>query len=148
MAESEIRQEKNETASPEAPRITLTREAAAFVQERLKQDNRAGAALRVGVRGGGCNGLIYVLDYTEDPPKKRDLVYEFFGTRVYVDKRSLEYIDGSTIFLENTLMFRGLKFDNPLESSTCGCGETFSVKDEVLEKRRQQRKQALPTTPR
>jgi len=121
----------SEKAIPESapsPRITLTEEAAAFVRKRLEKEGRPGASLRVGVRGGGCNGLMYVLDYTDDPPRARDLVYEFFGTRVLVDNRSIEYIDGSTIVYENTLMFQGLKFKNPLEASTCGCGETFSVK--------------------
>jgi iron-sulfur cluster assembly protein len=120
----------------ERPRITLTREAADFVKRRLEKEGRPNAALRVGVRGGGCNGLMYVLDYTDEPPRARDIVYEFHGTRVFVDNRSLDYIDGSTITYENTLMFQGLKFKNPLEASTCGCGETFSVKPEVQEKKR------------
>ena len=119
-----------------APRIVLTPEAAAFVKKRLEKEGRPDAALRVGVRGGGCNGLIYVLDYTDDPPRARDIVYDFYGAKVYVDDRSVEYIDGSTIVYENTLMFQGLKFKNPLEASTCGCGETFSVKPEVHEKKK------------
>lgn len=130
-------------ASSTTPRITLTPEAAEFVKERLAKEGRPGASLRVGVRGGGCNGLIYVLDYTDDPPRARDLVYDFYGTRVLVDNRSIDYIEGSTIVYEKTLMFQGLKFKNPLEASTCGCGETFSVKAEALEKRRGA---ALPTT--
>ena len=133
-----------ETAStPEtAPRITLTEEAAEFVKKRLAKEGRPNAALRVGVRGGGCNGLMYVLDYTDEPPRARDVVYDFFGTRVFVDTRSLDYIEGSTIRYENTLMFQGLKCENPLEASTCGCGETFSVKAEVEERKRAR---ALPT---
>jgi iron-sulfur cluster assembly protein len=130
-------------ASSTTPRITLTQEAAEFVKERLAKEGRPDASLRVGVRGGGCNGLIYVLDYTDDPPRARDLVYDFYGTRVLVDNRSIDYIEGSTIVYEKTLMFQGLKFKNPLEASTCGCGETFSVKSEALEKRRDA---ALPTT--
>jgi iron-sulfur cluster assembly protein len=118
------------------PRITVTPEAARYVKERLVKEGRPSASLRVGVRGGGCNGLTYVLDYTDDPPRSRDLVYDFYGTQVLVDSRSLEYIEGSTIFYERTLMFQGLKFKNPLEASTCGCGETFSVKAEALEKKR------------
>lgn len=133
---------KRSPESGAAPRISLTPEAAEFVKKRLAKEGRPNAALRVGVRGGGCNGLIYVLDYTEDPPRARDLVYEFYGARVLVDTRSIEYIDGSQIVYENTLMFQGLKFKNPLEASTCGCGETFSVKPEVQEK---QRTRALPT---
>lgn len=133
---------EDSAARAEAPRITLTPEAAEFVKKRLAKEGRPNASLRVGVRGGGCNGLIYVLDYTDDPPRARDLVYEFYGTRVVVDTRSIEYIEGSSIVYENTLMFQGLKFKNPLEASTCGCGETFSVKPEVQEK---QRPKALPT---
>ncbi len=125
------------------PRITLTPEAAAFVKERLEKEGRPGASLRVGVRGGGCNGLTYVLDYTDEPPRPRDLVYDFHGTRVLVDNRSIAYIDGSTIVYERSLMFTGLKFKNPLEATTCGCGETFSVKAEALEK---MRAAGLPTT--
>lgn len=116
------------TASSQAPRIQLTPEAAAFVKQRLAKDGRPDAALRVGVRGGGCNGLMYVLDYTSEAPRARDIVYDLHGVKVYVDSRSIDYIDGSTIYFENTLMFQGLKFKNPLEASTCGCGETFSVK--------------------
>ncbi|HVU05273.1 MAG TPA: iron-sulfur cluster assembly accessory protein [Polyangiaceae bacterium] len=126
----------------ETPRITLTEEAAEFVKKRLAKEGRPNAALRVGVRGGGCNGLIYVLDYTDDAPRGRDIVYDFHGTKVFVDARSLDYIEGSRIVYENTLMFQGLKFQNPNEATTCGCGETFSVKPEVEEKRRSR---ALPT---
>jgi iron-sulfur cluster assembly protein len=125
------------------PRITLTEEAAAFVKARLEKEGRPNAALRVGVKGGGCNGLTYVLDYTDEPPRARDLVYDFFGTKVYIDDKSIDFVDGSSIVYENTLMFQGLKFKNPLEASTCGCGETFSVKQEVHEKRK---KKILPTS--
>jgi iron-sulfur cluster assembly protein len=134
---------QTQAALAEAPRITLTPEAAEFVKKRLERDGRPNAALRVGVRGGGCNGLMYVFDYTNDPPRSRDLVYEFFGVKVYVDNRSIEYIDGSTVYYENSLMFQGLRFKNPLETSTCGCGETFSVKTEAVEKRKERQ---LPTT--
>lgn len=135
--------EQEMPGSTAAPRITLTEEAASFVRKRLEKEGRPGASLRVGVRGGGCNGLMYVLDYTDDPPRARDLVYEFFGTRVLVDSRSVEYIDGSTIVYENTLMFQGLKFKNPLEASACGCGETFSVKEGAVPRARVA---GLPTT--
>jgi iron-sulfur cluster assembly protein len=134
---------QTQAALAEAPRITLTPEAAEFVKKRLERDGRPNAALRVGVRGGGCNGLMYVFDYTNDPPRSRDLVYEFFGVKVYVDNRSIEYIDGSTVYYENSLMFQGLRFKHPLETSTCGCGETFSVKTEAVEKRKERQ---LPTT--
>ena len=115
-------------APTEAPRITLTPEAAEYVQQKVALQGRPGAALRIGVKGGGCNGLVYVTDFTVEPPRDRDLVYEFFGQKVYVDPRSLRFIEGSRIVFVNTLMYQGLRFENPLEASTCGCGETFSVK--------------------
>jgi iron-sulfur cluster assembly protein len=123
--------------APPSPRLNVSEEAAAFVKKRLAAEGRPNAALRIGVKGGGCNGLMYVLDYTDAAPRTRDLVYDFHGLKVYVDDRSLDFIEGSTIVYENTLMFQGLKFKNPLETSTCGCGETFSVSDEVKEQRRQ-----------
>jgi iron-sulfur cluster assembly protein len=132
------------TESSQAPTITLTAEAAAFVKARLTREGRPNASLRVGVKGGGCNGLIYVLDYTDDPPRPRDREYDFHGVRVLVDDRSLDFIEGSRIVYENTLMFQGLKFENPLETSTCGCGETFSVSEET-KARRKERARALRT---
>jgi len=111
-----------------APRITLTREAADFAMKKRVEIGKPQAALRVGVKGGGCAGLTYVTDFTEDPPRARDLVYEFYGLTVYVDTRSLEYIEGSVLEFQNTLMYRGFKFRNPLEDASCGCGLTFSAK--------------------
>jgi len=121
------------TGDPGTPptRISVTREAAEFAKQKRVEIGKPQAALRVGVKGGGCAGFTYVTDYTEDPPKARDLVYEFFGLPVYVDTRSLEYIEGSVLEFQNTLMYRGFKFKNPLEDSTCGCGHTFSVKKEL-----------------
>lgn len=110
------------------PAVTLTPAAAAFAKARRVKLGKPEAALRVGVKGGGCEGLTYVTDFTEDPPRERDIVLEFDGLAVYVDSRSVRYIDGSIIDAKNTLMYQGLQFDNPQQSSTCGCGSTFSVK--------------------
>lgn len=111
------------------PRVRLTAEAVEFAKARRAEFGPPNAALRVGVRGGGCAGLTYVTEFTDDPPRPRDLVYDFFGLTVYVDERSLRYIEGSVIDYEKTLMHQGFKWRNPLEVSTCGCGSTFSVKE-------------------
>ena len=110
------------------PRVTVTREAAEYAMKKRAEIGQPKAALRIGVKGGGCAGLTYVTDFTEEPPRERDLVYEFHGLPVYVDQRSLKYIEGSVLEFQNTLMYQGFKFKNPLEDSTCGCGHTFSVK--------------------
>ena len=102
-----------------------------FAKKKRVELGKPDAALRIGVKGGGCAGLTYVTDFTEDPPRERDLVYEFGGLTVYVDTRSLRYIEGSELAYEKTLMYQGFRFKNPLEESTCGCGMTFSVKKEL-----------------
>jgi iron-sulfur cluster assembly protein len=112
----------------DAPRVSVTREAAEYALKKRAEIGQPNAALRIGVKGGGCAGLTYVTDFTEEPPRERDLVYEFHGLPVYVDQKSLKYIEGSVLEFQNTLMYQGFKFKNPLEDSTCGCGHTFSVK--------------------
>jgi iron-sulfur cluster assembly protein len=110
------------------PRVRVTPEAVVYAKKKLAELGRPNAALRVGVKGGGCAGLTYVTDFTDDPPRERDIVYEFFGLPVYVDQKSLKFLEGSVLRFENTLMYQGFKFDNPLQESACGCGQTFSVK--------------------
>ena len=111
-----------------APRVTVTREAVEYALKKRVQLGKPNAALRMGVKGGGCAGLTYVADFTEDPPRETDLVYDFHGLAVYVDPKSLKFIDGSVLEFQNTLMYQGFKFKNPHKDSTCGCGMTFSVK--------------------
>src|SRR5688572_3328985 len=82
---------------PAAPRIQVTAEAVAFARKKRVEVGKPNAALRVGVKGGGCAGLTYVTDYTDEPPRDRDLVYEFFGLPVYVDNRSIKFIEGATL---------------------------------------------------
>ncbi len=110
--------------------ICVTELAARWIMERHAKLGQPQAALRVGVKGGGCAGYTYVTDPTTDPPSARDQVLVFFGLKVYVDRRSLKWIGGSTIDLRKSLMHTGLKFINPHEAAICGCGATFSVKDE------------------
>jgi iron-sulfur cluster assembly protein len=110
--------------------IQVTESAARWILSRHATLGQPEAALRVGVKGGGCAGYTYVTDSTTDPPNDREQIIEFYGLKVYVDRRSLRWIGGSVIDLKKSLMHTGLVFKNPHEASTCGCGETFSVKDE------------------
>jgi iron-sulfur cluster assembly protein len=124
---------KAEASSAEAheqpsPRIQVTEDAVRYAKRKRDEIGKPNAALRVGVKGGGCAGFTYVTDFTEDPPRQRDLVYEFFGLPVYVDNRSIEFLEGSILRYEQTLMYQGFKFENPQQESSCGCGLTFSVK--------------------
>ncbi len=81
--------------------------------------------LRVGVKGGGCSGLSYVLDFTEE--REGDTVMEFEGFRVYLDRKSTIYLSGITLDHQSGLEGKGFVFQNPAATNTCGCGESFSL---------------------
>jgi iron-sulfur cluster assembly protein len=122
--------ESSQSLAPEGATIRVTERAARWILDRHSKLGQPEAALRVGAKGGGCAGYTYVTDPTTDPPSERDEVLEFYGLRVYVDRKSLRWIGGSTIDLQKSLIHTGLRFQNPNELSTCGCGATFSVRDE------------------
>jgi iron-sulfur cluster assembly protein len=107
--------------------ITLTPKAAAMAKVQLEKRGTPGAAIRLGLRGGGCSGFTYVLEFSDDPPRDRDRVYEFEGVKIFVDPKSYVYLAGTVLDWEQTLMRRGFKFLNPHETSGCGCGRSFSV---------------------
>jgi iron-sulfur cluster assembly protein len=129
--ETQVGTKVTEPATGTDPRVQLTPAAVAWVKQRRAKQGTPNAALRVGVKGGGCAGYSYVTELVDESPRARDIVYEFDGVSVYVDQRSLPFIDGSRIDAKMSLMYQGLKFDNPLEAKSCGCGMTFSVKEPV-----------------
>ena len=83
------------------------------------------AALRVAVAAGGCSGFEYRLEFEENPDEQQDLVQEFHGVRVTVDKKSVEILGGTEIDFKEDLMSRSFVFNNPLAMKTCGCGNSF-----------------------
>jgi len=123
---------QNEAAAAPTPSskrsISIAPEAAKFARYKLTQRGTPAAAVRLGIKGGGCSGFSYVIQFDDDPPRERDTVYEVEGVRFYVDKKSLVYLAGSLLDYEKTLMFQGFKFRNPNEASSCGCGHSFTVK--------------------
>jgi len=110
--------------------ITLTDKSAVKVQEFLAAqaslDETAG--LRVGVRGGGCSGFQYALAF--DAQRDGDTVFEDKGIRLLVDRSSLPYVRGSIIDFVDGLQGAGFKVENPNVIAACGCGSSFTVKDE------------------
>lgn len=81
--------------------------------------------LRVGVKGGGCSGMTYVLDF--DNRKENDAIYEKDGVNFIIDNSQSIYLFGMEIEWEGGLNSRGFTFKNPNASSTCGCGTSFAV---------------------
>jgi iron-sulfur cluster assembly protein len=82
-------------------------------------------SLRIGVKGGGCSGLSYVLDF--DLKKETDQQYEFEGLPFVMDKAHEMYLFGMEVNWEGGLNSRGFTFSNPNASTTCGCGSSFAV---------------------
>ena len=108
--------------------MTIAPAAAVFARQKLAQRGTPNAAVRLGIKGGGCSGFSYVIQYDDEPPRDRDTVYDVDGIKFYVDKKSLVYLAGSLLDYEKTLMFQGFKFRNPNEATSCGCGHSFTVK--------------------
>ena len=126
-------------SSPEAAPVTapvpsskrhmgIAPAAAKFARQKLTQRGTPDAAVRLGIKGGGCSGFSYVIQFYYEPARERDTVYEVDGVKFYVDKKSLVYLAGSLLDYEKTLMFQGFKFRNPNEATSCGCGHSFTVK--------------------
>ncbi|MFQ5860616.1 MAG: HesB/IscA family protein [Dehalococcoidia bacterium] len=82
--------------------------------------------LRVGVKGGGCSGLTYVLDLMQEPGPN-DKVIEEHGVRLFVDKKSYVFLAGTILDFSDGLNGKGFEFHNPNAKKTCGCGVSFSV---------------------
>ena len=82
--------------------------------------------IRIKVRGGGCSGLMYELDF-EDVATEDDIVYYYEDVKVYVDMKSLLYINNLELDYEDGLNGKGFVFINANATSTCGCGESFSI---------------------
>lgn len=121
----------NETAKDSAgvlAGIEMTQAALEAVRAALIKRGTPRAALRVGVKPGGCNGFSYLIAYEDAPAKPHDQVYEFEEVRVYVDKKSLVFLAGCVLDYEKSLMKQGFRFRNPNEAASCGCGTSFSVK--------------------
>ena len=82
--------------------------------------------IRLGVKTTGCSGLAYVLEYV-DTPNADDLEFTSNGARVYVDPKSLAYLDGVEVDYVRKGLNEGFEFNNPNVRDQCGCGESFRV---------------------
>ncbi len=114
------------TAEP-ASGIQVTDQAVAQIRavlakEKISPDQ---GGLRLGVQGGGCSGMSYVLRY-ETESDEDDHVFQFGDVRVFIDPKSFVYLRGMVLDWENTLMRQGFLFNNPNATKSCGCGTSFS----------------------
>ncbi|MBI4418571.1 MAG: iron-sulfur cluster assembly accessory protein [Ignavibacteriales bacterium] len=113
------------TESPET--VVITDRAVQEIRK-IKSENKIPEthALRLGIKGGGCSGMTYVLAFDEKP-RQGDNIYDIGGLTVYIDPKSLFYLSGTTLDFSDGLNGRGFVFNNPQAVRTCGCGSSFGV---------------------
>ena len=107
--------------------ITLTESAAKRIQHQLTKRGK-GLGLRVGVKKVGCSGFAYTFDYA-DEMRAGDQVFEAHDAKLVIDSDSLSFLDGSRLDFVKDGLKQTFKFDNPNVDGTCGCGESFSLKE-------------------
>ena len=105
--------------------ITLSQSAADKVNKQLERRGK-GLGIRVGVRTTGCSGLAYTLEYV-DSPSVDDMSFVSYGVHIFVDPKSLAYLNGVEVDWVRNGLNEGFEFSNPNERDRCGCGESFRV---------------------
>ena len=107
---------------------TAVNEIKRVIEENTLPEN---TGIRLGIKGGGCAGFTYVFDF-DNKAGEFDEEFESLGIRIFVDKKSLIYIDGTTVDFNTSLMDRGFKFNNPKANASCGCGTSFTPKGQLF----------------
>ena len=109
--------------TPAAATIDVTESAAQEIAKQRVKRGTPAAAIRVGIRGGGCTGFTYVFEWAEQP-RATDKLIEAFGVKVVVDPKSFVYLRGMQLDFVRGMMGHGFKFNNPNAKGACGCGES------------------------
>jgi iron-sulfur cluster assembly protein len=107
--------------------LQISDNAAALIKKMTARNGIPNGGLRIGIKAGGCSGLSYTFAW-EATPREGDHVFEGAeGSKVFVDPKSYQFIQGTTLDYDTALVSRGFIFNNPNAKSTCGCGTSFSV---------------------
>lgn len=114
-----------ETAAA-SPVISLSESAVKEVKRLINVQGLTEGGLRLGVKGGGCSGLSYTINFDEKIGQY-DSVYDIEGVKVIIDAKSAIYLQGTQLDFQKDLMGGQFKFVNPNANKTCGCGESFSA---------------------
>lgn len=105
--------------------ITVTETAAQKIKQHIEKRGK-GLGIRVGVKTTGCSGLAYVLEFV-DNPTQTDIEIKSSECSIYVDPKSVPYLEGLTMDYQKKGLNEGFEFINPNEKDRCGCGESFTV---------------------
>jgi iron-sulfur cluster assembly protein len=105
--------------------IHVTPKAVERIRQAFVREGVTGG-LRLGVVGGGCSGLSYQFKFAPEP-RAKDYVFEFDDVKVFVDPKSMLFLDGMTLDWHESLMQSGFVFNNPHATKSCSCGSSFSA---------------------
>ena len=113
-------------ALPKFKVVTLTDAAAGRVKEIIARAERPIAGVRVGVKNGGCAGMSYTMEYAETPTPGEDVV-EDKGVKVFIDPKAVLFLFGTEMDFQTTKLASQFVFNNPNQTSACGCGESVAL---------------------
>lgn len=113
-----------QTGESAPKQIHVTPRAIQKIREAFAREKVSGG-LRLGVLGGGCSGLSYQFKFAPEP-RPKDHVFEFEDVKVFVDPKSMLFLDGMTLDWQDALIQSGFVFHNPHATKSCGCGSSFS----------------------
>ena len=105
--------------------VTVTPKAVGKIREAFQREGVNGG-LRLGVLGGGCSGLSYQFKF-DVKPRPTDQILSFDDVKVFIDPKSLVFLDGMTLDWHDSLIQSGFVFENPNAKKSCGCGTSFSA---------------------
>ena len=105
--------------------VTVTPKAVGKIREAFQREGVNGG-LRLGVLGGGCSGLSYQFKF-DVKPRPTDQILNFDEVKVFIDPKSLVFLDGMTLDWKDSLIQSGFVFENPNAKKSCGCGTSFSA---------------------
>jgi iron-sulfur cluster assembly protein len=111
---------------PAPKQVHVTPKAVEKIRQAFAREGVSSGGLRLGVLGGGCSGLSYQFKFAPEP-RPKDYIFEFGDVRVFVDPKSILFLDGMTLDWRDSLMQSGFVFNNPHATKSCGCGTSFSA---------------------
>lgn len=106
--------------------MTVTQAAADRVQEIIENSDKPIAGLKIGVKNGGCAGMEYTLDYVETIEDSADVI-EDQGIKIVIDPKAILFLLGTEMDYEVSKLSSGFVFNNPNQTSACGCGESVAI---------------------
>ena len=107
--------------------IQITEIAARKIRTLMAKQGLDEGGLRVGVKGGGCSGLSYTFSWEKQARLGDQVVEGPDGAKIFVDRKSLLYLDGTVLDYDMSLISKGFVFNNPNAKTTCGCGSSFGA---------------------